>query len=123
MSRGAQRRAAARKAFTAAGDVVLPGTLRRVRTRDHDTSTGATERIVEEWRTVDCVVGSYKASEVDGERVKATDRRVYILADDFTPEPQPGDRIFIGQQGFTVARCETTRAGATPLLYDCQASV
>lgn len=122
MSLAAKLRAATRKAFTAAGDLVVTGTLRRVRTGDFDTTTGAPERIVEEWRDVECVVSTYRASEVDGDRVKATDRRVYVLATDQLPEPQPNDRIEIGHLVFTVARCETTRAGATALLHDCQAS-
>lgn len=122
MSLATKLREATRKAFTAAGDLIVTGTMRRVRTGEFDPVTGGPERIVEEWRHVECVVSSYRASDVDGERVKATDRRVYILATDALLEPQPGDRIEIGHQVFTVARCETTRAGATALLHDCQAS-
>ena len=40
---------------------------------------------------------------IDGERVKATDRRVYLLATDTLPEPQPGDRIEIANEAFTVS--------------------
>ncbi|MCB9902408.1 MAG: hypothetical protein H6826_13780 [Planctomycetes bacterium] len=122
MSLAARLRAATRKAFTAAGDLVVLGTMRRVRTGDFDPVTGGPDRIVEEWREVECVVSAYRAAEIDGERVKATDRRVYLLATDTLPEPQPGDRIEIANEAFTVSRCETTRAGATALLYDCQAA-
>lgn len=110
--------------FTAVGDLAVTATVRRVRPGEFDPVTGAPERIVEEWRDVPAIVTEYKAGEVDGERVRATDRRLLLKASTTLPEPLPGDLIVVGHESYTVIPpVVATRAGSTSLMYDCQGRV
>lgn len=122
MSLEAKMVAAVASAFLAAGDLVRSVTVRRRRVGDFDPALGEPERIVEEWREVEAVVSDYAAREVDGERVKATDRKVTIKARATLPEPRPGDAIEVGAETFHVKHVETARAGASALVHVCQVS-
>lgn len=124
MSLAAKLAAGVEAAFTAVGDLAVTVTVRRVRAGAFNPATGAPARIFEEWRDVPAIVTEYKAGEVDGERVKATDRRLYLKARATLPDPQPGDSIVVGHQVFTVLPpVATTRAGDTALLHECQGRI
>lgn len=124
MSLSAKLVAGVEAAFSAVGNLVVTATVRRVRAGAYDAATGSPSQIVEEWRDVPAIVSEYHSREVDGERVKATDRRVYLKARATLPEPQPGDSIVIGAQVFTILPpVSTTKAGATALLHECQGRI
>ena len=120
MSLQAKVASAVAAAFLGVGDLARTVTVRRARAGAFDPALGEPERIVEEWREVAAVVSDYMAREIDGERVKATDRKVTLLARATLPEPRPGDSIEVGSEVFHVKHVETARAGATPLVHVCQ---
>ena len=107
-------------AFNAAGDLVVSGVLRRNRPAAYSATTGAPLSVYEEWRDVECVVGTYGARQVDESRIFETDRRIFIKARDNLPEPRPGDDVEIAHQVFHILQVGAIKAGAAAVLYDCQ---
>jgi hypothetical protein len=124
MSLAAKLAAGVDKVFEAVGDLAVTATVRRTRPGAYDPVTGAPETIVEEWRDVPALVTEFRAGEVDGERVRQTDRRILLKQVGDMPDPAPGDLVNVGHVAYTlVGEVRTTRAGTSTLLHEVQGRI
>lgn len=94
------------------------GTLRR------PTSTGAAYNPTPgapEDHAVTIVVLDYKDTEVDGTRIRATDKRVLLARSDLAIAPALSDQLFIGYEPHALIEVQPLSPGGTVLMWELQA--
>ena len=67
------------------------------------------------------VVSDFKDAQVDGEQIKAGDRKVLLAAADLTVVPAPGDQLIDGSTTLQVLDSKRIKPGGTDILYTIQA--
>lgn len=80
----------------------------------YDPSTGATTRTETVQTIPDAILTSYKQSDIDGDRVLETDRKLIIQTSRLAAEPRKGeDQVDIAGTRWRVQDWKTDPAGAT----------
>lgn len=81
-----------------------------------DTYTAGTDVDV----TAKALFTKFRAADIDGEMVKATDSRVLIAASALTDAPDTDDKIIDGSTHYNVMNVEIVKPGDTAALYILQ---
>lgn len=63
----------------------------------------------------------YKRSEIDGTRILATDRKVYLSTDGLTVEPELSDRMVIGGSECEIVSISPLAPAGVVVFYEIQA--
>lgn len=69
------------------------------------------------------IVTRYALSLVDGESIKATDRRVVVAAKGLSIEPTTLDSLRVGTISYTIVSVTPQSPAGTPIAYEIQARI
>lgn len=86
----------------------------------YDPATG-TAAVTESTLTMNGVVVDYTSRQLDGERVKAGDRRVLLDPSGQTKEVAVGDEVIVDNVRHMIVATSHVRPAGTTVLFDCTA--
>lgn len=86
----------------------------------YNPNTGVYTPPVSSEKTVKGVFTSFKANEIDGEKIRRDDRRILIASASLTTEPKTTDKIKDNGLELSIVNVETVMPGNVPLLYKVQ---
>lgn len=117
MSLKATVEAAIATAFVSAGDLVSSGQVRRITAGEYDPATGKPATLKESW-PAEIIEDRYHLREIDGDRVTATDIRLFVRVDRM--EPAPGDEVLLAGVSYRVMNAKPIRLGGKAFLFELQ---
>lgn len=89
--------------------------------RGYDPETGKSTRIDTQTHTVKATPpAAYSIREIDGERVRASDMRIYISGANVPFTLDIGQTVAISGQKWTVVAIGPVKSGDDVALYECQ---
>lgn len=106
------------QAFTAAGDLVITGQIKRVTRGEYDPIEAAFQETETTW-TGQAIAESYSAHEIDGSVIQIGDIKVMWLSDG--ADPEPGDLLTLNGETFRVISNSPIRPGSTTFIHVVQA--
>lgn len=93
-------------------------TLRKVNEGTYDPTTGGTTGASTSDTACTGMMQAYKNRDIDGERIKANDRRCIIAASGLAVAPETGDRIVTAAAAvYTVIAFQTVELNGSPIYY------
>lgn len=96
-------------------------TLRKRTTTVNDANVPSDVTVANTDTSVTAARMWYRASQIDGESIRANDRRYLISAADLSEAPDTSWQIIDDSETFTIIDVKTTAPGSTSVLYDCHA--
>lgn len=92
--------------------------LVRVETGDYDPDTGDAANVETQYAGTGAVF-AYSQRDMDGDQVRTGDQRLLLSAEN-VPVPRTGDQVLIGEDLWSVVRCDTLAPAGVPVLHTVQ---
>jgi hypothetical protein len=94
--------------------------LRRIVSGVYDPATGETSGSVTNSYNCKGVTESYKESYVNGDTIKAGDKKVLLSASGLTIVPKSGDTLLIGSEVWSMVSVDSLAPGEIAVIYTVQ---